>query len=220
MAYIVGLTATDGCLVSGRRQINFKSQDRDLVVLYVRLLGRSNKVGTERTRKGGTAYRVQFGDSVWYEWLRSIGLSPRKSLTLGAIDVPDAWLLPLVRGLLDGDGSITNKVYRADTKRRDDYYWEYLLIRFSSASKRHLEWLAGRIFAATGLHGYLQEIRRKVPDPKRHPFFQLRYGKRASLVLLPLLYPSGAPCLERKRAIWVAYACIGSYRYRTPSGTL
>jgi hypothetical protein len=26
------------------------------------------------------------------------------------------------------------------------------------------------------------------------------------LVLLPLLYPATAPCLERKRAIWLDYA--------------
>src|SRR5437870_11442771 len=29
MAYIVGLTATDGCLFTGRRAINFKSGDRE-----------------------------------------------------------------------------------------------------------------------------------------------------------------------------------------------
>jgi len=31
MAYLVGLTATDGCLITGRRAINFKSGDRQLV---------------------------------------------------------------------------------------------------------------------------------------------------------------------------------------------
>jgi len=35
--------------------------------------------------------------------------------------------------------------------------------------------------------------------------FELEFGKRSSLVLLPLLYPEGAPCLERKRAIWTEY---------------
>ncbi|MGH8526588.1 MAG: hypothetical protein ACREXY_20985, partial [Gammaproteobacteria bacterium] len=206
MAYIVGLTATDGCLASGSRRINFKSQDRDLVELYLRLLGRTNKVGMERTRTGGIAYRAQFGDAAWYEWLRSIGLTPRKSLTLGAIDVPDVFLFPTLRGLLDGDGSILNKVYRADTGRRADYFWEYLLTRFMSASRPHLEWIDRRVESQTGLRGYLQEVRKRNPDRERQPFFHLRYGKRASLVLLPLLYPPGAPCLERKRAIWLEYA--------------
>lgn len=206
MAYLVGLTATDGCLITGRHQINFKSQDRQLVELYIRLLGRTNKIVTERTSTGGTAYHVQFGDASWYRWLLSVGLSPRKSLTLASLDVPDQYLFPALRGLLDGDGSIINKVYRADTGRRTDYYWEYLLTRFHSASKPHLEWIGRRVASLTGLNGYLQEVRRRKPDATRHPFFHLRYGKRASLSLLPLLYPRGAPCLERKRAIWLDYA--------------
>lgn len=205
MSYVVGLTATDGCLVSGRRQINFKSMDRDLVALYLRLLGRTNRVCTATTRIGNPVYFTQFGDAAWYDWLLSVGLTPRKSLTLGAINVPDGHLFPLLRGLLDGDGTILNKMYRADTARRDDYYWEYLMTRFTSASRAHLEWIASRVRSRTGSSGYIQEIRRR-GESSRPPFFHLRYGKRASLVLLPLLYPAGAPCLERKRAIWHEYA--------------
>ncbi|HYK98420.1 MAG TPA: hypothetical protein VEU77_08515 [Candidatus Acidoferrales bacterium] len=206
MAYIVGLTATDGCLLTGRKAINFKSGDRELVETYLRLLGRTTKIGTERTKSGGVAFKTQFSDARWYEWLVEAGVTPRKSLTLGGIDVPDAFLLPLARGLLDGDGSVINKVYRADTARRSDYYWEYLLTRFHSASRAHLDWLEGRIAAVTGVAGYVIEARRRNADPKRHPFYHLRYGKRGSVVLLPLLYPTGAPCLARKRAIWLDYA--------------
>ena len=122
MAYIVGLTATDGCLITGRRAINFKSSDRQLVETYLRLLGRKNRVKSQPTEIGGIVYYTQFHDSALYEWFRSVGLTPRKSLTIGALDVPDSFLMPLVRGLLDGDGSIINEVYRADTGRRQDYF--------------------------------------------------------------------------------------------------
>src|SRR5204863_8974449 len=44
MAYIVGLTATDGCLFTGVRKINFKSEDRQLVETYLSVLGRTNRV--------------------------------------------------------------------------------------------------------------------------------------------------------------------------------
>jgi hypothetical protein len=208
MAYVVGLTATDGCLVSGRRAINFKSGDRQLVETYLRLLGRKNRVKSHPTRTGGTAFYTQFHDSALYEWFRSVGLTPRKSLTIGGLSVPDGFLMPLVRGLLDGDGSIINEVYRADTGRRIDYYWEYLITSFKSASRPHLEWLRERLSATTGRTGYLSQLNAnlKKPLPNRQPLFELRYGKRSSLVLLPLLYPSMAPCLERKRAKWIAYA--------------
>jgi hypothetical protein len=206
MAYVVGLTATDGCLITGRRAINFKSGDRQLVETYLRLLGRKNRVKSHPTNTGGIAYYTQFHDSALYEWFRSVGLTPRKSLTIRSISVPDEFLFPLVRGLLDGDGSIINEVYRADTGRRKDYFWEYLITSFKSASRPHLEWLGSRLHAATGHAGCLSELKRKTPLPNRHPLFELRYGKRSSLLLLPLIYPVAAPSLERKRAIWLAYA--------------
>lgn len=206
MAYIVGLTATDGCLLSGRRAINFKSGDRQLVATYLGLLGRKNRVKSHKTEAGGTAYYTQFHDSALYGWFLSVGLTPRKSLTIGAITVPDEFLIPLARGLLDGDGSVINKVYRADTGRRPDYFWEYLITSFKSASRPHLEWLQSRLRAATGQVGNVSQLKLKQPLPNRHPFFELRYGKKSSLVLLPLLYPPAAPCLERKRAKWVDYS--------------
>ncbi|TMC74764.1 MAG: hypothetical protein E6J13_01010 [Chloroflexi bacterium] len=187
MAYVVGLTATDGCLVTGRRAINFKSGDRALVETYLRLL-------------------TQFHDSRLYEWFRSVGLTPRKSLTIGALSAPNEFLMPLARGLLDGDGTILNKVYRADTGRRSDYYWEYLTTRFISGSRRHLAWLQSRLATTTRQMGILSEVKRKNPLPKRHPMYKLEFGKRSSVVLLPLIYPPGAPCLERKREIWENYA--------------
>ncbi len=206
MAYIVGLTATDGCLFTGRRAINFKSGDRQLVETYLRLLGRKNRVKSHPTETGGIAYYTQFHDSTLYEWFRSAGLTPRKSLTIGAISVPDEFLIPVARGLLDGDGSVINKVYRADTGRRSDYFWEYLITSFKSASRPHLEWLKSRLQHTTGQAGNISQVKYKNPLPNRHPFFELRYGKRSSLVLLPMLYPVGAACLERKREIWLDYA--------------
>jgi LAGLIDADG DNA endonuclease family protein len=206
MAYIVGLTATDGCLVTGRRAINFKSSDRELVETYLSLLGRTNRVKSHPTKTGGTAYYTQFHDSALYEWFLQAGLTPRKSLTIGPLSVPDEFLFALVRGLLDGDGSVINKTYRADTGRRQDYFWEYLITSFKSASRPHLEWLRSRIHAATTVAGRLSQVKYKNPLPNRHPFFELRYGKRSSLLLLPMIYAVGAPCLERKRAIWLDYA--------------
>src|SRR2546421_12459357 len=52
MAYIVGLTATDGCLITGRRAINFKSGDRQVVETYLGLLGRKSRVNSPPTDTG------------------------------------------------------------------------------------------------------------------------------------------------------------------------
>src|SRR5437660_12338251 len=120
MAYIVGLTATDGCLITGRRVVNFKSEDRQLVETYLRLLGRLNRIRIVKTRTGGVVYVTQFHDSRLYRWFLSVGLTPRKSLTLGAIPVPDQFLLPLARGLMAGVGRLTNFVNPPSRTTRSD----------------------------------------------------------------------------------------------------
>lgn len=204
LAYAVGLIATDGGLVRGR-SISFPSADRELVELLLRCLGKSNMISVERSNGGGGVYyRTQIGDVALYRWLVSIKIEPRKSLTIGAIDIPDEFLLPLARGLLDGDGSIMNKTARADTKRRSDYRWEYLQTKFVSASRNHLIWLRERLREATGLEGYLMTSKAR---DGRHACYALRFSKQGSQRLLPLLYSDpAAPRLTRKWRVWADYA--------------
>lgn len=203
MAYVVGLIATDGCLLSGRRRIHFKSADRELVALYLRLLRRSNTIATERTRQGGIAYKTQIADAALYDWLIGIGLTPRKSLTMGPLAVPDEFVVDLARGLFDGDGTIINKVYRADTRGSRPYLHEYLITRFYSASRPHLDWLDVRLRESVGVQGWLGHVGRTTAG---NHMWTLAFAKRGSEKLLAALYHDPlAPCLQRKRDIWNDY---------------
>ena len=202
MAYVVGLLATDGCLISGRRQIAFVSEDRELCAQLLSILSRRNKIRATGTRTGGTAYRVQFGAAALYRWLVGIGLHPRKSLTLGAIDVGDEHFIEVVGGLLDGDGSVEHYWYDGTGKARGHRY-EALRVRFGSASAAHISWLRERIRTFVGINGW---IVRTAPTATRHAFFQLGYGSRESRRLLELVYAdANAPRLARKRAVFVGY---------------
>lgn len=203
MAYIVGLTATDGCLITGRRVINFKSEDRQLVETYLGVLGRTNRIRNEKTHKpNGVVYTTQFGDSRLYEWFRSVGLTPRKSLTLGAIGAPDHFIVPLARGLMDGDGGIANFVHAPTVAAYPSYRYERLIVSFNSASRPHLEWLRAQLEKVSGEHGSLNVLRRK----DRRDMFRLQYGKYASIKLLELFYADpDAPRLVRKWQMWNAY---------------
>ena len=204
MAYVVGLTATDGCLYSGFRKMSFKSCDRELVATYLRLLGRTNKVKEARTRTGGTVYLTEFGDTRLYRWFESIGLTPRKSLTLGSLDVPDAFLAPLLRGLFEGDGTIQNFTHHPTVRAQPAYVYERLWTYFASASRAHLEWIQARVAPAFGLAGRIEQLPRR---PDRHDFFRLKYGNRESIRLLRLMYPGpDVPKLERMWKIWNDYA--------------
>jgi len=82
MAYVVGLLATDGCLSKDRRHIILTSCDRQLVQTYLECLGRPIRWTVVRKRRRKPAYYAQFSDVAFYDWLLSIGLTPKKSLTL------------------------------------------------------------------------------------------------------------------------------------------
>jgi hypothetical protein len=138
-----------------------------------------------------------------YRWFVAIGLTPAKSLTLSGIDVPDTFLLPAVRGLLDGDGSIVNFVHAPTKRLYPDYRYERLMAQFNSASREHLEWLRGRLEPMLKTRGYIEVT---PPKPPRHEFNVLRYGKYASIELFKGLYPDGSvPRLVRKWEIWERY---------------
>lgn len=210
LAYAIGLMATDGC-VADSDHVSFPSADLELVELFRQCLGKNNTISRFITRTGGVAYRVQFGDVKFCRWLATIGITGRKSLTIAALEVPDGLILPLTRGLLDGDGSIMNKTARADTGGRSDYHWEYLRTKFVSASRAHVEWLGDKLRPYAKESGYIEVTRAR---RGRHEMYALRYGKRASLRLLPLLYADpNAPRLTRKWRVWDDYRS----RHRLPT---
>jgi hypothetical protein len=203
MAYVVGLMATDGCLISDGRHLTFDSGDEQLVRTFLQCLGRPIRYRTKTSESGGVEYQAQFGDVELYRWLGSIGLMPRKSLVLGAIDVPEEFLHPLARGLLDGDGSVVNYWYDGTGKAKGRRY-EGLTTSFNSASRPHVEWLRARLSESIGVKGALV---RQPPTQRGTIMWRLQYAIRESAILLRHLYPSAhVPCLHRKRLVWVDYA--------------
>lgn len=203
LAYAVGLAATDGNLSGDRRHLAFDSNDAELVELFLHCVGRPIRYGPRKTRTGGVAYCAAFSDVELYRWFLSVGLTPAKSLTLGGIDVPEEFLLPVVRGLLDGDGSIVNFVHAPTKRLYPNYRYERLMAQFTSASRAHLEWLRARLEPVLRTRGYIEVT---PPKPPRHEFNVLRYGKYASIELFKLLYPDqGVPRLLRKWATWERY---------------
>jgi len=193
IAYAVGLIATDGNLSPSGRHVSVSSAERVVLETFLRCVDRAAKIGTVKGGFGDHGLRVQIGDVGLYRWLQSIGLTPRKSLTLGSIRVPDVVLPHLLRGLLDGDGSIMDCTYDGTGKARGRRY-RTLLVRFNTASRDHAEWVRERILAQFDLAGGLW---------CEDGMYQLTYAKRASRRLLPLLYPTpDVPCLARKREVW------------------
>ena len=100
----------------------------------------------------------------------------------------DEFLLPAVRGLLYGDGSIVNVVHAPTKRLYPNYRYERLMAQFNSASRAHLEWLRARLEPTLRTRGYIEVT---PPKPPRHEFN---------------VYPDvTVPRLVRKWEIWERY---------------
>ena len=122
LAYAVGLLATDGCLVRDGRHIAFVTKDEDLMREWLSCIGHEKlRYARSKSRTGTTICRIQVSEVRLYRFLLSIGLTPRKSLTLGGVDVPDQFFDHFVRGLLDGDGSTYLRRHRPTRRAYPDY---------------------------------------------------------------------------------------------------
>lgn len=203
IAYAVGLIATDGCLSGDGRHIVFVSKDEALVRVWLDCVGHPwLRHQSTISRAGNPVYRVQLSDVRLYRWLLGLGLTPRKSLTLGSVLVPSELFVHFVRGLLDGDGSIYTLRHRPTTRSQPSYWYERLWTLFGSASSAHVHWLRRSLDQRFGLHGAINVSTRA----GRHDYYSLKYGNRDSLVLLSALYADArAPCLARKRQKWLDF---------------
>lgn len=189
LAYAIGLIATDGCLGSNSYSVNITSKDKEQIDNFSKCLGVQFKVG----KKGSGSqivkkyFLVQFKNHDFYHFLLSIGLTPRKSKTLGVLKIPPRLFWDFLRGSYDGDGSS----YAYWDKRWRSSFMIYTC--FASASRPHIEWLQKEIFQRINVLGHITHA-------EGHSIYQLKYAKADSLALLRKMYYSKrVVCLSRKR---------------------
>lgn len=168
-AYAIGLIATDGNLSPDGRHFDFTSKDLEQINNFKYCLGISNKVSQKRSGFADTkAFRIQFGDKNFYEYLQKIGLTPNKSLTMSNIYIPKKYFFDFLRGHFDGDGTF----YSYMDKRWKSSFMYYL--GFVSASEKHIGWLREKINNLLNIKGSASyNLLRKA--------YQLKYAKGDSL---------------------------------------
>lgn len=128
IAYSVGLITSDGSLSKDGRHIDLTSVDIDQLQNFSRAMGREFRISNKFSGSKTPAYRIQFSDVAYYNFLLAIGLTPAKSLTISSLKIPDRYYADFLRGLFDGDGSC----YAYMDKRWRSSYMYY--ITFTSAS--------------------------------------------------------------------------------------
>lgn len=188
LAYAIGLIATDGCLYNDGRHLAFVSKDLKQIKTFNKCLGLKVKIAKKLSgfKKGNFAYWVQFGDVNFYKFLLLIGLSSRKSKTIGSLKIPKEFFFDFLRGSFDGDGSS----YSYWDKRWTSSFLFYL--SFTSASLRHLAWLRKVIEELTGSKGHINAS-------SSARAYQLKYAKTEARVIFNKMYYSPyVSKLERK----------------------
>lgn len=208
VAYAVGVIATDGNLSKDGRHLSVTSKDKELLETLRKCLWLSNAITLTVNGAGQPYFRLQWGNRRFIEGLHMLGLTPAKSLTLGALAIPDAYFADFLRGCIDGDGSILTYTDHYHTRTNPKYVYERLAICLVSASSTFVEWVRAtsrRIFGVTGAL-----IRRPQRDGRATQWL-LKYGKRESLILLrAFYYATDVPCLARKRDKAMAFIAQSS----------
>ena len=188
LAYAVGLLATDGCLGRDGLWIDLTSKDKEQLQNYNHCLGTKVKIGIKNKNSNNRAWRVQMKNRNFYDFLVSIGFTPRKSMTINKILIPKKYFFDFLRGCLDGDGYTFS-------------YWDprwkssfMIYTGFVSASKPFLIWIQEEIFLRLQITGHITNAK------KKNIYYQLKYAKYDSLKLLKSIYASkDAIFLKRKR---------------------
>ena len=188
-AYALGLLATDGCVISDGRHINFTSKDKKQVLNFRKCLGLQNVIGRKSSgsNREKKYFVVQFGDVIFHKYLVSIGITPAKSKTMSRIAVPDIYFFDFLRGHFDGDGSSYSYW---DPGWRSSFMF-YMV--FTSASRKHIVWLREMLRRFLGIRGHISK-------GISNSAYNLKYAKAESLKLFPkLYYNKDVICLRRKR---------------------
>ncbi len=189
-AYVIGIIATDGNLSPDLRHIHITSKDEEIVLNCKKCLGLTNIIG--KKSRGGSKdkkyYVLQFGDKNFFDFLLSIGITPKKSKSIGKLKIPREYFKDFLRGCIDGDGSITI------SKHPESKYPQYK-VRLCSASKTFLEWIlimSRELFLLEGGSIYI---------PKKSSVFTLVFAKEDSIKILNQIYKGEIICLTRKKEI-------------------
>ncbi len=193
MAYVLGYFAADGSMIQNRRgahYIEITSTDKVLLALVKKLTHAPQTIAKRRTEGNKKRqYRLQIGNSVWFEDLMQLGFTPRKSLTMRFPKVPDMCHSAFIRGYFDGDGCIyVNHIKFADRRKKR----LIVMSLFTSGSQKFLRDLH-RILKMYGIQGGSLVAKQRG--------YELKFSHRDSVALYRFLYHTNpVPAfLPRKR---------------------
>lgn len=188
--YIIGYIAADGHLSKDGRHINITSKDEKHLIKIKNVLGLNVKIG--KKARGGSKNKIyaylQFGDVKFYRYLLSIGFVQEKSLKIGKIKVDKNYFNDFLRGVIDGDGSISTWIHKSNLNRQ----WS---LRIVSAAPFFIKWLKKEIEKTFDIKG---KIYNYIYKDKKNFIYILKFGKLSTKIILKGVYYNKCLSLNRK----------------------
>jgi LAGLIDADG-like domain len=149
MAYVLGYWWADGNMRikknTGAFEISIASNDCELLETIGRVIG--EKYYLKKVSSLSNTYVMAFCSRQMYQDLESLGATPRKSRTIGFPPVPTQYLPHFIRGVVDGDGTLS---WNGDRP----------IIQIYSGSTEFLDGLAQVVERETGIPAPLRQKNR------------------------------------------------------------
>lgn len=200
--YLVGLITTDGNLKDGRH-IVVTSKNLNYLKKLKLQMNINNAIGRKKRSNDGYRhdkwyYHIQICSKNFYDFLISIGLMERKSLILGSLRIPENNFHNFLRGVIDGDGSISRWI----NSKNGNEQWS---LRIVSGSGCFSQWIKQKICALLKVQGKLHIVK-----SRKSILYVIKFGKMAAKkILKKCYYPS---CFSLKIKFNSAQKCINSYQ--------
>lgn len=201
--YLVGLITSDGCLSNDGRHIDITSKDEHFLSGLRDELRLSSRVCKKYNSQHQQAFHIQISNKTFYDFLLSVGLKPKKSLTIETLNIPDRFFADFLRGLIGGDGCIRRWLHSSNQKEQ----WS---LRIYSGSQKFIEWLKENTQRLFGIQGRIHQ--------GANNLWILKFGKMAAQVLTKKCYYSG--CFGLQRKIDLVNLCQSSRRGWMKSKTI
>lgn len=185
IAYLTGLIVSDGCLQKKRPRISFVNKEFELIgfvkdIVKESITGKTYKP-IKCSKNESSWWLYQFTSRKYYYFLKDLGVTPNKSLTIKELNIPNKYFADFLRGCIDGDGCFS-------VKKKDNL--DYLSLDLSSGSKLFLIWVHKNLKALTKINGG--------SICKMGDNYKLNYSSGDTIMIFNYIYTTNSHYLNRK----------------------
>jgi hypothetical protein len=200
--YLLGAYISDGNVEGGRGRAIINSVDKQWIYDIRDIVAPDGTVSQR-----GNAYYFRFSQPEMIEWLIKHECVPRKSLTVKFPNIPEKYLPDFIRGVFDGDGSVSCKFYKNKSKysKNQGTCCKYITAYICGSSLSFMEQLNRKLHSLGFSHQFKEQKLRngklkngRIIFPRAPQYRIIFTSKQAYYFLQWIYYPTNKLSLKRK----------------------